>query len=133
MHDEVGLLVGNRSHFMTASGHHSPCIAVFLCQQFTGSPATLAINDLNAVFGFAKNQRFYFLAVPNQARKVFHVFIGDGVAVVRIRRQAIDVEPVKAHFRQQRIATVVVRHFIGDRRFLIIASFERGQAHLLIG
>ena len=84
---------------------------------------------LDAVFGLAQDQRLDFLAVPDEASKVVHILVRDGVAVVGVRFKVIDVEPVKTHFSQQRISTIAVCHLVGDGAFLVVPGLERAFAH----
>ena len=133
VHDEIRLLIGERTHLVASAGHHAPCFAVFLGQQLARAPAAFAVDYLHAVFGFAQDQRLDFLAVVDEAGKVFDIFVGDGVAVVGVRAQVFDIEPVESHLGQQRVATIVVGHLVGDRCFLVVARLEGGEAHLLVG
>ena len=109
---------------MTAAGNHTPCIAILFCQKLAGAPAPFSVDDLNTVFGFAQNEWLYFFTVVDETGEVFYVFFGDFVRVVRVWLDVFDVEPVKSHLTQKRIASIIVGHFVSNRRILVVSCIK---------
>ena len=73
---------------------------------------------------FLRRRFEHRLRFVDETGEVFYVFFGNLVRVVRVWLDVFDVEPVKSHLTQKRIASIIVGHFVSNRRILVVSCIK---------